>query len=700
MSRRWLVLILILAMVVQCFLLCPPAVGQLATSASAMYRFNPAHTGQASYPGPVTGRVKWSFPTYHRILSTPAVGSDGTIYVGSGDRRFYAVSPTGGQKWAFVAWGMIDSSPAVSSTGTVYFSAGDSLFYAVDRQGKEAWIYLTKYPNSSSPLLGADNMVYFASGDGSFNAMPADGGKLRWSFQAGAEILSSPSQDTAGNFYFGAQDGYLYSISPTGHLRWKFRTGGSVESSPAIDAAGNVYVGSSDFYLYSLDPSGQLRWSFRTDGPVLSSPALSPDGVVYFGSNDFSLYALKSADGVKLWSFGTESPIDTSPTRDSQGRIYFGGQDKYFYCLRQDGSLLWKLAMPNGFSRSSAVIGPNNEIFVGCLDSRLYCLSGEPAPGPPPSPSPTPTLTPTPTSAPTVSPPISFQLSLSPTSLEMNPGSSASFQLVVNSSETSSLPASLAFVAPPDITCRFSPESFTLSGGPVSVTALVVATNVAPPGMYDLTMQVQIGTAIETVTAKLRILGLSFPDLSTDYWAYPAIADLIQRQVLRGYPDGTFKPANLVTRAEFAKMFLLSFAVPPAQTDHASFPDVPLDHWANRYVEGAVAYGLIKGYPDGTFRPDGRVTLAECLTLIVRARRDSLVNPNNLYLRERGAIRPLSSADWYYQYAGAAFAQGILRADDPHLVEPIQGGAVAPFNDPSTRAQVAVLLVRATAKSP
>ncbi|MEI6509685.1 MAG: PQQ-binding-like beta-propeller repeat protein [bacterium] len=696
MRNRWIVLILISLMICQLFALPTLAAGQLAASASPMYRYNPAHTGQSAYPGPVTGRVKWSFPTYHRILSTPAVGPDGSIYFGGGDRRLWAVTPTGGERWNFVVWGMADSSPAVSDTGTIFFGAGDSLFYAVDSKGKEVWKYLTKYPNASSPILASDGTVYFAAGDGTFNAMPADGRKLLWSYQIDAEILSSPARDAAGNFYFGAEDGYLYSLTPSGQLRWKFPTGSGIEASPAVDSSGNVYFGSKDFFFYALDSFGILRWSFRADGPILSSPALSAEGVLYFGSNDYFLYALRTSDGAKLWSFDSGSAVDTSPSLDSQGRIYFGAKDKYFYALKKDGSLLWKLAFPNGFSRSSAVIAPDCQIYVGCLDSRLYCITGDPPAGPPPSPSPSPSVTPTATIAPSVV----FQLAPTPTRLEMSPGSKANLSLSLATTSGSGQAGTLEFSAPPGFLCSFSPPVFTLSNTVQTLTAEVFVPEGFAPGIYYLEIRAVVGEVRQAVAVEIRVPELTFPDLSVDYWAYPSIASLVQRQVLRGYPDGSFRPAGLVTRAEFAKMFVLSFGMQPAEGSHVTFPDVPPTHWAYGFIESAVVYGLIEGYPDGTFQPEGRVTMAEGLTMIVRARRFALVAPQNLYLRERGAIRPLSSADWYFLYAGAVFAQGILRNEDPHLTEPIQGGAVVPFNDPTTRAQVAVLLDRAAPPAP
>ena len=77
----------------------------------------------------------------------------------------------------------------------------------------------------------------------------------------------------------------------SGELRWRYETGDAVFSSPAV-VDGVVYVGSSDSYLYAVDAdSGELRWRYETGDAVLSSPTVM-DGVVYVGSVDGSAYAV------------------------------------------------------------------------------------------------------------------------------------------------------------------------------------------------------------------------------------------------------------------------------------------------------------------------------------------------------------------------------------------------------------------------
>lgn len=685
MKNRW-VLLLIVALVVTGLPVFPGARAQLASSPAPMYRFDPAHSGQARFAGPLKPEIKWSFKTGYRISGSVAIGPDGTIYLGSGDRHLYALDPDGKLKWShdFLYGGAVDSSPAVSLTSTIYVGSG-YLFYALDSTGKEI-LFLPTYVSSllSSPLIGEDGTVYVGGANGKFYALSSDLRKTYWTFTASGAILSSPARDPWGNFYFGAEDGYLYSLTPSGNLRWKFKCEGGVESSPVLDSSGNVYFGSKDFSLYSLDQSGNLRWSFKTEGSIISTPALSPDGALYFGSHDGYLYALRTETGTKLWSFKTDYPIDTSPTVDPNGNIFFGGHDRFFYCLNRQGELIWRMPFQNSFTRSSAVIDQGGRLLVGCDDGYLYCIgsTGE-----------TPVTPTSPTPQPSPSTPL-FSLLLNPPQIDLYPGSSRVLVVNVHPLDSSPISGRLEAIYTPGFSVSLSPSEFQLSGQDVQVLLNLAVPQGFPSGTYSLEIKAVSGS-FETKTILLVVVKTPvFPDVPTDYWAFAAIGALSEREVINGYPDGTFKPENKVTRAEFAKMILLTFNLEPVSTQATTFPDVLVSHWAHSYIEAAVAYGLVQGYPDGTFRPEGKVTMAEAITLIVRAKRWQLEAPVDVFVKEGSIVRPIQPTDWYFLYAGAAFKNSLLKFDDPNLTEKVGTGGAVAFNEPASRAQIAALLSR------
>jgi outer membrane protein assembly factor BamB len=77
------------------------------------------------------GSEKWKFVTNDFVDSSPAIGADGTVYVGSADNNLYVVNPDGSQKWKFPTGDDVYSSPAVGSDGTIYVGSLDGNLYAV-----------------------------------------------------------------------------------------------------------------------------------------------------------------------------------------------------------------------------------------------------------------------------------------------------------------------------------------------------------------------------------------------------------------------------------------------------------------------------------------------------------------------------------------------------------------------------------------
>ena len=81
------------------------------------------------------GSKKWAFKTGGRVTSSPAIGSDGTIYVGSLNDALYAINPDGSKKWEFKTGDYVDSSPAIGSDGTIYVGSYDNNLYAINPDG-------------------------------------------------------------------------------------------------------------------------------------------------------------------------------------------------------------------------------------------------------------------------------------------------------------------------------------------------------------------------------------------------------------------------------------------------------------------------------------------------------------------------------------------------------------------------------------
>ena len=106
----------------------------------------------------------------------------------------------------------------------------------------------------------------------------------------------------------------------------------------------------------------------------------------------------------------------------------------------------------------------------------------------------------------------------------------------------------------------------------------------------------------------------SFSDVPSDAWYAKAVNTLSSLGMLGGYPDGTFRPDAPITRAEFAAI-ALAFAYDPASAS-CSYTDVSTSAWYYTYVAQATTYGWIGGYPDGSFRPNNSITRAEVAVIV------------------------------------------------------------------------------------
>ena len=109
-----------------------------------------------------------------------------------------------------------------------------------------------------------------------------------------------------------------------------------------------------------------------------------------------------------------------------------------------------------------------------------------------------------------------------------------------------------------------------------------------------------------------------FSDVYPDHWAFEWIEAIAAADLTSGYPDGTYRPENRVTRAEMAVFLLNALGITPGPLPLVpSFNDIP-GHWAETFIEELKDQGITGGYPDGTYRPENRVTRAEMAVFLLK----------------------------------------------------------------------------------
>lgn len=114
---------------------------------------------------------------------------------------------------------------------------------------------------------------------------------------------------------------------------------------------------------------------------------------------------------------------------------------------------------------------------------------------------------------------------------------------------------------------------------------------------------------------------MAYPDVDENHWAYPQINLLTEKGVIVGYPDGTFKPDENVTRAEFAAMAIRALGQEHTKVvQPVHFTDIDENYWAYSDIQKALYFDLISCDKNGElFRPDDSVSRAESLTVAVNA---------------------------------------------------------------------------------
>jgi hypothetical protein len=300
----------------------------------------------------------------------------------------------------------MSSSPAVSSNGTIYIGAmgaSQANLTAVSPDGTRLWTCrLAGDATSSSPAIGANGTIYISSyssfigANGNLTAVSPNGAK-EWTLIVGSMMSSSPAIAANGTIYIGAHDSdnnaNLTAVSPDGTREWILRlASGSMStaiSSPAISANGIIYVGVHDLNagnLTAVSPDGVKLWTRTVGTSVADSPAIAADGTVYIasrtGSNTGALTAIEG-DGSGLAN--SAWPKFHQNNRNT-GR-YMGGvdsaprQDVKTTILTTNSSTISAQALRSTYDIGEPPVSPQKEFAAkietsGAVGRFRYELSG------------------------------------------------------------------------------------------------------------------------------------------------------------------------------------------------------------------------------------------------------------------------------------------------------------------------------------
>jgi outer membrane protein assembly factor BamB len=409
------------------------------TTGRPMYQMDAQHTGRSPHTGPRDLRLLRTFNTSlvevpdpvfgnSDIQSSAAVAADGTAVIGlhagilfalrdaslGGDQLAarWTFHPPGGSSW--------HSTPAIGHDGTVYvgFSTDNS------SPNAEGTLYALQAPDAgldptvrwtvdlgpgratSSPTVGPDGTIYAVGGNGRLSAVAPDG-HVKWTAQTGPVLKSSPALGQDGTVYVPSMDGKLYAVAPprdpdgqTGTIRWKFRfaefpgkqppvvshsppagaDGIGSGASPTIAQDGTIYVGANNSNFYAISPDGQLKWLFEAEREIAgiwTTAALSNDGnTLYLGANKGGIYAINRKDGSLVWQFPIQGSVYSSVAVDAAGTVYTASTLGHVFAL--DGRTGSVLADYDAHAPiwTAPAIRPDGSIVVADRTGRVMLLGG------------------------------------------------------------------------------------------------------------------------------------------------------------------------------------------------------------------------------------------------------------------------------------------------------------------------------------
>lgn len=346
-------------------------------------------SGLSENYGPEVGCVKWRFDTNLPVFAGVTIGVDGRVVITCEDGSIYTLDEEGSLLWSYVIRppvittkiiGPHDflyiyepnlpplSSPTIGQDGTVYVGSTDGKLYAIDINGNLRWTHTTDGFIYSSPAVSEDGKVYVCSQDGVLYALGQDGSEL-WSFETdgfgviGGSIFGSPAIGTDGTVYIaGLYDPNLYALDPNdGNLKWACNL-----TDPC-------------------DPDSRIGWPF-------ASPVVATDGTIYQTLlYDANLYAIEPNDGNIIWSLDLADPCSgwfdsgyanrygcaggwSEPALGPDGTIYVSYDDPYLRAVDPNGTIKWvtQLGMMGGFTLA---VGSDGLIYAASDDGYLCVVN-------------------------------------------------------------------------------------------------------------------------------------------------------------------------------------------------------------------------------------------------------------------------------------------------------------------------------------
>lgn len=342
-----------------------------------MYRGSQQQLGVCANPIPDKLNLAWKFKTDGPIVDS-AVIVGGTVVIGSGDGKIYALDIRNGEKiWSFETGSPVEASPMILND-SIYAGSTDGFIYSLDlKNGAMNWKFETidKIVGSANwaKIASEENPLILAgSYDGSLYALDAVSGKERWRYESGSYINGSPA--VYGDWAIvGGCDACIHCISLTdGKPVFVFDAGAYIAASIAIDGQ-RAYVGHYGNRFICFDVlKREIVWEYKDrDFPYFSSAAISGNFVV-FGCRDKRVHCVERTTGGRIWVFPTKGQVDSSPVICGND-VFVGSEDGRLYRLRlSTGEMIGSYEIGSVITASPAIA--SHKMIIGADDGFVYAF--------------------------------------------------------------------------------------------------------------------------------------------------------------------------------------------------------------------------------------------------------------------------------------------------------------------------------------
>ena len=320
----------------------------------------------------IEGRLRWQFSIPGESSTTPAIGPDGTLYIGSSDKNLYALNPDGSQKWVFPTQGLV-SAPSISNDGIIYATSSDGNLYAINADGSQLWAVKHWTGSVNSPAIATDGSLYVDNNEVLYALNSF--GDVNWEYKSTADIYAVKI-GPLGNLFVSTAKG-LELLTSQGEKSWSFDTryfSFVIASDSSISLFSNEGAISRH---YGIELDRNVKWANAAGDLWSTSAIMSRSDSAYIGNRDpsYGVAVVNSQGGTGGFVVGHTNSMQTGALAQNDS-YYFGStdlSDQPYFKAYKNREETWAFK-PQSRITGSASIGIDGTVYVSDSSGNVYAF--------------------------------------------------------------------------------------------------------------------------------------------------------------------------------------------------------------------------------------------------------------------------------------------------------------------------------------